>query len=143
MSYTQALEAAGAEVLSFEQFGSYQGEWWARVNYNGQTGYINGSYGSCSGCDAFEAEFGFKEGTCDDHSYNFNQDCEHCQSAKKEYEFRLADFGRTYLDTIYTYEEALAQAKQNLEWDSGAQEMVEWLHSHRLIEFCQPSEFKH
>ena len=59
MSYQEALEAAGATVHAFEFFGSYQGDWWAKVTYNGETGWVHGSYGSCSGCDAFEAEFGF------------------------------------------------------------------------------------
>lgn len=29
------LEIAGAEVLAYETFGSYQGDWLAKVNYNG------------------------------------------------------------------------------------------------------------
>jgi len=31
MSYDEALKAAGAEVLLYESFGSYQGDWWAKV----------------------------------------------------------------------------------------------------------------
>lgn len=33
MSYENALKAAGAEILEFGQFGSYQGDWWAKVRY--------------------------------------------------------------------------------------------------------------
>jgi len=32
-SYKESLEAAGAEVLAFESFGSYQGDWVALVWY--------------------------------------------------------------------------------------------------------------
>lgn len=35
MSYQEALEAAGAQVELFTEFGSYQGTWIARVNYQG------------------------------------------------------------------------------------------------------------
>lgn len=94
MSYQEALEAAGAEVLVFEQFGSYQGDWLARVLYEGQELYINGSYGSCSGCDAFEAEFGFDEQKCNVHIYQYDSpDCTECKAA---YQQKLADFGRRY-----------------------------------------------
>ena len=52
MSYELALEEAGAKVLEFQSFGSFQGEWWAKVEYNGEIGWVAGCYGSCSGCDA-------------------------------------------------------------------------------------------
>jgi len=59
MGYFEALEAAGAQVLASQTFGSYQGDWFAKVNYNGSTAWVHGCYGSCSGCDAFCAEFDF------------------------------------------------------------------------------------
>ena len=83
MSYSSALEAAGCTVLEFEQFGSYQGEWLALVDHQGIFGVVEGSYGSCSGCDAFEAEFGW--GLDDEEG---------------DYQERLADFGETYLPTL-------------------------------------------
>jgi hypothetical protein len=84
--YQEAMEAAGAKVLAYESFGSYQGEWFAKVDYNGDVGWVAGSFGSCSYCDAFEGEFGWN-----DHE-------------SPDYEQRLADFGRTYLDTILPQE---------------------------------------
>lgn len=69
MSYEEALKAAGAEVHAYETFGSYQGDWWALVSYEGKHGFVHGYYGSCSGCDAFEAEFGWTENECEDHKY--------------------------------------------------------------------------
>jgi len=56
-SYEGALRAGGANVLTFQQFGSYQGEWYAKVEFDGRTGWVSGSHGSCSGCDAIEADF--------------------------------------------------------------------------------------
>ena len=56
MSYTVALEAAGATVRAYQEFGSYQGDWWARVVLpDGREGWVTSSYGSCSGCDALES----------------------------------------------------------------------------------------
>ena len=131
MSYKKALEAAGAEVLCFEQFGSYQGDWWAKVTYQNQTGWIHGWYGSCSECDAFEAEFGYiSHEHQDDDYYNpfwndqgFIEDCDECQKLKQ----RFVEFGENYLDNILTQEEAEQKASENLEWDYDAKEMVDFI----------------
>jgi hypothetical protein len=109
--YREALVAAGADVIDFNEFGSYQGDWWALVRYRGEVGWIHGSYGSCSGCDSFEAEFGFSD------------------RESPEYPAKLAAFGTTYLGTLMTHAQALEHAKRNLEWDSDAQEMVDWMTS--------------
>lgn len=67
--YAAAIAAAGYVVTDFEYFGSYQGNWIARVYssaYPNEKFWVYGAYGSCPGCDAFEAEFGgvpFKEET--------------------------------------------------------------------------------
>ena len=112
-AYEKALRAAGVEVIAFEQFGSYQGEWWAQVRFpNGEVYFVPGSFGSCSGCDAFEAEFGYKDET------------------KPDYLHRLRDFGRNYLTDCHTKEQAIAEASKNLEWDSGAQAMIDWITQH-------------
>ena len=50
MSYQEALQASGVDVHAFESFGSYQGTWLAHVTYAGETGLIEGSFGSCSPC---------------------------------------------------------------------------------------------
>lgn len=134
MVYQKAIEEAGATVHHFEQFGSYQGDWWAKVTYEGQTGWVHGSYGSCSGCDAFEGEFGYDSHECGNDNYydpmysddGFREGCETCQALK----VRVAEFGRGYLDNIMTQEEAIASASENLEWDCDAKEMVEYLKSH-------------
>lgn len=107
MSYEKALEAAGARIVAFEYFGSYQGEWWALVEFRRARGWVNGSYGSCSGCDSFEAEFGYGEREA-------NHD-------------NLADFGQVYLDTLLTQQQALESAGRNVSWDSDAQAMLNFI----------------
>ncbi len=105
--YRKALECAGVDVLEYEEFGSYQGDWLARVRFpSGDSYYVSGSYGSCTGCDAFEAEFGYID--------NEPQD-------------QLSAFGRCYLTNCMTYDEARAEASKNLSWDREAQHMVDWL----------------
>lgn len=82
MGYQGCLEAAGAVVHDFEYFGDYQGTWLAYVTYGGKQGIVSGFYGSCSGCDAFEAEF----------SYAYDDDA-------TELADRYALFGESYLGT--------------------------------------------
>lgn len=112
MSYQEALEAAGAEVHDFKEFGCYQGEWYAYVTYQGETGVVTGSYGSCSGCDAFDAEFGWED------------------SKKDDYQQRLAAFGETYL-TVLPASHYIKMYKDN-PWYNGTyehtgKEVMEWL----------------
>ena len=130
MSYEEAIQKAGAEIHAFQNFGSYQGDWWAKVTFGAETGWINGSYGSCSGCDAFESEFGYGSDKCDEHKYESDEKaegCEVCAEKKANYESRLIDFGKGYLGDIMTKEEALAKASENLEWDMDAKEMVDFI----------------
>lgn len=130
MSYQEALEAAGAQVLAFEEFGSYQGDWWALVKYEGETGWVNGSYGSCSGCDAFEGEFGYSNGYNGGSGfwdYETDKYREPTDEERKDYEARLADFGKTYLDGVMTQEQAEAAASANLQWDSDAPAMLDFI----------------
>lgn len=126
--YREALEAAGATVEAFNEFGSYQGDWWAKTS----KGWIHGEYGSCSGCDAFEAEFGSRDEGCDEHAYDSQSDCADCQLKLSTRQDRLIAFGRGYLDNPLTQEEAEKAAAQNIEWDLDATEMVEWLKAHAL-----------
>lgn len=112
--YVKALFAAGVKVIDFEEFGSYQGDWWAEVLFpNGETYFATGSYGSCSGCDAFEAEFGWSE------------------EDKPDYLHRLKDFGRDYLGNCFTLEQAISEASKYAEWDHDAQEAIAWLEKKR------------
>jgi len=116
--YAKALWAAGVKVLAFAEFGSYQGDWWAHVQFpNGQKFFVTGYYGSCIGCDSFQAEFG----------YSYEDELE------PNYHHRLKDFGRSYLDNCFTLEQAIEQSSRNVEWDHDAQEMVAWLEARREV----------
>lgn len=113
MSYSAALEAAGAKVLAWQSFRSYQGDWWAKVEYRGNTGWVTGSYGSCSHCDAFQGEVG----------YSYYKD----EESEEDYTRRLADFGKQYLHFMLTQDEAEASASANLDWDLDAEDMVNFV----------------
>lgn len=120
-SYEGALALAGATVLAFKRFGSYQGTWWAKL----PDGYIRGSYGSCSGCDEVEGLT-----SCYEHwgPGPASADCEACQRHLVE----LKGVGERYLaDKRYTQEEAEAKASENLSWDMDAKEEVAWLKGQR------------
>jgi len=128
--YKLALKEAGAEILAFESFGSYQGEWWAKVIWNGETGWVNGSYGSCSGCDAYQSEFGFINEECEAHRYDYQETCPDCVEVKAAIQQRIINFGKTYLeDMLLTQEEAEKKASANIEWDTDAVPMLEWIKS--------------
>ena len=101
--YKQALLAAGCEILKFQEFGDYQGEWIALVKYKGRTTWVFGAYGSCSGCDAFQSEF---------------------PSVGKELNKReLALFAKQYIDEEQTTEELLRLTLG--EWDG--EERARWI----------------
>ncbi len=128
MSYQDAITAAGATILAFENFGSYQGDWWAKVSHNGTTGFVHGYFGSCSGCDAFEREFDSGNGQCEEHRWDDEPaPCVACDAALIDYQKRLKEFGEGYLEKILTPAEAVAEASENLDWDTDAQEMVDWI----------------
>lgn len=114
MSYEQALAAAGAQVISFESFGSWQGEWVALVDYRGERGWVQGSFGSCSHCDSFEAEFG----------WGFDEDGEETEG---QYQARLASFGESYLGGLQTTQQVVSQFEELAEWDSDAEDAILWI----------------
>ena len=133
MGYSEALEAAGAKVKQFKHFGSYQGTWMALLE-DGRI--VTGSYGSCSGCDAFEAEFGYSPEGCEDHEYSPVTDCSNCQEKAAAYQAKLAEFGKNYLNSFATYAELLAEYTNRR--DSGDyfpeedQEVLDWLKTFTL-----------
>lgn len=133
MSYEKAIELAGAEILACEYFGSYQGDWYAKVKYNGKVGWVVGSYGSCTGCDAFQAEFGWDTHKHIDNmyydpiDYGFKDGCEECDILKK----RLIAFGKVYLDDMITQDEAEQQALKN-SWDMSCEEIIAYLKANKI-----------
>lgn len=109
MGYREALEAAGAKVEAFEEFGSYQGDWIAKVEINGKRGWVHDYYGSCSGCDAFEAEFSYRN---------------------EETPEKLAAFGKTYLDDLKTDDEILVIAGKHSAYSVEDVAMLKWVKNH-------------
>ena len=109
MGYRDSLEKAGATVHLFEQFGDWQGTWWAKVTWKGETGWVSGSYGSCEGCDAFQAEFGWLD------------------EPHENYDKRLADFGTVYLEGMYSQEKAEARTAGCSDWDEEGQAAHEYI----------------
>jgi hypothetical protein len=109
MSYQSALKAAGATVIAFERFGDWQGSWVALVDYRGERGWVQGSYGSCDHCDAFQAEFGWWD------------------DERADYQQRLASFGESYLGGLQTTQQVLAEHQATAHWDEDADNIVFWV----------------
>lgn len=123
MGYSKALEMAGATVLDFEMFGSYQGDWIAHVTLpDGRTGFIRGYFGSCSGCDHFEAEFGYEADACDAHRYDKQEDCAECQAVQDSYIPRLVEFGLAYFVAFKSGTELVEELQA--EWEG---ELDDWV----------------
>ena len=53
--YREMLEKEEVEILAWETFGSYQGDYAVIVKRNDMLGFLVIGYGSCSGCDALES----------------------------------------------------------------------------------------
>lgn len=108
--YESALKAAGAKVKIFKEFGSYQGTWIAILE-DGQA--IEGSYGSCSGCDSFQSEF-----DCWDDEQN------------PDYSSRLKIFGESYLAHACPLSQLIScyknKAEEEYAWDDD-KEIYNWL----------------
>ena len=118
-SYESALEAAGLKVLAFEMFGSYQGDWLARVKRGRKLGWIAGSFGSCSYCDALEAELGYE--------------------ATPE---AIRAFGERYLDGFMDDAAALKYVSRNISWDLDAEDMVDFILKHSQRDLKRPEKFR-
>jgi len=148
MGYELALEKAGANVLAFKEFGSYQGTWLAFVIYNGERGIVEGSYGSCSSCDSYQATFDYSESepTIKDGVYYKNGDTwdedavcteEEYKVALTNYQQKLVNFGAEYLKTgLYGkehYAQRLTLLKEDDWFDDEVKEYCEWAVNQRWI----------
>ncbi len=140
MSYSLCLEKAGCEIIAFQEFGSWQGEWLAFVELNGEKGIVAGSYGSCSGCDAFQAEFGWSDAPTEAEgkyyrsgsTWDEEAECtkEEFDAAVIKYEQRLADFGKNYLaGGLYNkahFEQRLANIDSSDYFSEEERESIQW-----------------
>ena len=119
MGYSTALRAAGCDILEYEEFGDYQGSWYALVELNGEVGLVEGSYGSCSGCDAFQGEFGYDDEDAPD------------------YQERLAAFGEGYLPPlpIDLRITQLTESIKKYDWnddETALRQLINWKAKHNL-----------
>ena len=117
MGYIDCLKSAGAVVLAEKYFGSYQGDWWASVEFKGSKFWVHGVFGSCSLCDSFEAEFYTQE------SIDW--------TAREKWE-REVVFGMNYLNDPWTQQMAEDYAGRNVEWDSEAEVMLAFIKANAL-----------
>tara|TARA_Y100000034_G_C6844347_1_gene382330 strand:- start:821 stop:1240 length:420 start_codon:yes stop_codon:yes gene_type:complete len=135
MGYSTALEAAGAKVLDFKEFGSYQGTWIAKVVFQGSETWVMGSFGSCEVCDTFQADFGYSEGRCEEHRHDFKpgKDCSKCEDALGIYNKKLKDFGLGFFtDGGLTQEDIEKEVGRNAEWSYEDKEASEYVKANPL-----------
>lgn len=141
MGYAESIEANGLKVVEFKEFGSYQGTWIAKLD-DGRV--IEGSYGSCSGCDAFQAEFD-SYGDTEDHIHDGKAEsyyspeyqgavagCAKCD----DFQRRLKTFGSSYAagaiplaQLIEIYEKKVTS---DYSWDDD-KEILAWLKSGKSV----------
>jgi hypothetical protein len=134
MSYEFVLKFAGAKVIDYKEFGSYQGNWIAVIKKGKSYCFVIDYFGSCSGCDAFQSEFGGTVHFQNDVHHNifdekFYEDCEKCQEIKQN----LIKFGKNYLLGAMNYERALKKVSENSSWDYEAQEMIDFVNKYKEI----------
>lgn len=143
MGYAHALRTAGAEVVDFKEIGSYQGTWGAVVDFQGQRSLVTGYYGSCSGCDAYQSQFGYMD---DDPTYdeatgkyylNWYKEQEitkeQFDAIIEEGKQKLVEFGMSYLRHPMTKEDVIKRIEyydtnDTGEWsfDSEERELYDW-----------------
>ena len=142
MGYIECIEMAGAEVLGSKFAGSYQGTWGAVVIYEGNRRLVTGAYGSCSGCDAFEAEFGWNDPEThfnenENKYYNSRWDFspeneitkEEYDRIQEDHNRRLIEFGKSYLCNFWDkwdIENRLKNTNPDEWYDMEERELLTW-----------------
>ena len=61
----------GVSNVKAQYFGSYQGQFLCSFEKDGEMWFLWDYYGSCSGCDSFEAEFGYRDDVTDEKVVEF------------------------------------------------------------------------
>jgi hypothetical protein len=138
-NYKKSLELAGANILEFERFGRHGWRWAAKIECDGIAGWVIGSEGTCSCCDAFLSEFEFSThgcypcpDQCDDYyspisnNWDFRDGCKECQYMKS----KIAEFGKRYIGHVLSQEYAEAVTKEDADWCDDAQEMLDFIMEH-------------
>lgn len=113
--YELSLMVAGVTVVDYQEFGAYQGEWWAYIELSdGVRYFVTDYYGSCTGCDDFEAHF---------YGYNLEED--------KDFNYweELRKFGAEYIQCCLNKDQAINKAKESYDYDLTSEEIIEWINS--------------
>ena len=138
MGYKESLEKAGAIVHAYKEIGSYQGTWGAIVEFKGKKSLVTGSFGSCSVCDAFKAEFGYGKNI---HERDGKYYDDYWDEISKEefdlkteaYNKKLADFGASYLNTLQDQQDIENRIKgfNEEDWfDREEKQLYDWALTH-------------
>lgn len=128
-NYRMALVAAGAEIIAYKEVGSYQGDWCAICDYKGKRIAVMGCYGSCSGCDAFQADFSYIELKYDNGKYLVDWSevtKEEFEEKEPEYRRRLSEFAQSYLSTPFEKSDIDREISICAEWDADRKILLEW-----------------
>lgn len=110
-TYEELLKEICEEVYCFKEFGTYQGDWWAKVKYKGKKVWIHGWFGSCSGCDWILGRY------CREYSRDEIKESFICD----------------YLEDgmFFSQEEAEKEALKDIEWDLEAQDLLDFIKKYR------------
>jgi len=122
-SYEDILHRIYDEVLFYNEYGSYQGDWLAKVKKGDEEFWLWGWYGSCSGCDWFLAETNYPW-LRDLEDTNFD---DFFEKVKEETKRLIKSFVDNYEADKFTKEELITNLENKLkEWDDDDQrEMLE------------------
>lgn len=69
---------------------------------------------------------------CEDHRCDERADCAACRKERTEFFRHLAEFGKSYLETMMTQEQAEAYAARNAGWSLEDEEALNWLKTHSI-----------
>lgn len=130
IDHQEIMERQGFEILDWEAFGSYQGDYAAIVKKDNKVGFIVIGYGSCSGCDALEAvkEYAPEEVYYNEYDFDDEEDNELYESKMETYKERLKEYHKElqeYADDLNDRVEygSYEELKDRI---TGADERIKW-----------------
>ena len=128
--YEDVLSRLYDKVYCYEEFGSYQGDWPAKVRKGNEVFWLLGYYGSCSGCDWFQAK----------EDYPWELKCGTFENAKKmlqkETDRILKEFQDNYEADKFTQDEIEKHYEAELKYydDEDYKEMLDFVKKYKNIE---------
>ena len=130
IDHEEIMERQGFEILDWETFGSYQGDYAAIVKKDGKVGFVVIGYGSCSGCDSLEAikPFALEEPEHSEYDFDDEEDSEMYDDKKEKYTNLLKSYHhdlQEYADELSSQVEygSYEQLKDKI---TGADNRIKW-----------------